>query len=148
MFINQFFVNVILWMCSWDFPHNSVGKESAYNARICLWCRKPRFDSWVWKIPWRRKWQPTPVFLPGKFHGQRSLAGHVHGVARVRHNLATKPPNMFSGYGNTLSSDLLFNQQNYHSFLRYVVFPPKSTMYVCLCLQTSICSYFFNFFHW
>ena len=40
--------------------------------------------------PWRTKWQPTPVFLPGESHGQRSLAGH--GVARVGHNLATKPP--------------------------------------------------------
>ena len=39
---------------------------------------------------WRRKWQPTPVFLPGECHGQRSLAGYVHGVARVRHNLVTK----------------------------------------------------------
>ena len=34
-----------------------------------------RFDPWAGKIPWRRKWQPTPVFLPGKFHGQRWLAG-------------------------------------------------------------------------
>ena len=33
-------------------------------------------DFWVKKIPWRRKWQPTPVFLPGKSHGQRSLAGY------------------------------------------------------------------------
>ena len=33
-------------------------------------------DSWVRKIPWRRKWQPTPVFLPGKSHDQRSLAGY------------------------------------------------------------------------
>ena len=33
-------------------------------------------DLCVRKIPWRRKWQPTPVFLPGKFHGQRSLAGY------------------------------------------------------------------------
>ena len=39
-------------------------------------CRRCRFDSWVGKIPWSRKWQPTPVFLPGKFHGQRSLAGY------------------------------------------------------------------------
>ena len=41
-------------------------------------CKRPRslrFDPWVGRIPWRRKWQPTPVFLPGKFHGQRSLAG-------------------------------------------------------------------------
>ena len=34
------------------------------------------FNPWVGKIPWRRKWQPTPVFLPGKFHGQRSLVGY------------------------------------------------------------------------
>ena len=34
------------------------------------------FDPWVEKIPWRRKWQPTPVFLPGESHGQRSLAGY------------------------------------------------------------------------
>ena len=33
------------------------------------------FDPWVRKIPWRRKWQYTPVFLPGKLHGQRSLTG-------------------------------------------------------------------------
>ena len=38
--------------------------------------RRPGFDSWVEKIPWRRKWQPTPVFLPGESHGQRSLAGY------------------------------------------------------------------------
>ena len=34
------------------------------------------FDPWVGKIPWRRKWQPTPVFLPGEPHGQRSLEGY------------------------------------------------------------------------
>ena len=38
--------------------------------------RRCGFDLWVGKILWRRKWQPTPVFLPGKFHGQRSLAGY------------------------------------------------------------------------
>ena len=35
----------------------------------------PGFDPWVGKIPWRRKWQPTPVTLPGKSHGQRRLVG-------------------------------------------------------------------------
>ena len=35
-----------------------------------------RINPWVGKLPWRRKWQPTPVFLPGKFHGERSLAGY------------------------------------------------------------------------
>ena len=39
-------------------------------------CRKPRFNPWVGKILWRREWQPTPVFLPGKFHGQQRLVGH------------------------------------------------------------------------
>ena len=39
-------------------------------------CRRPGFDPWVGKIPWRREWLPTSVFLPGEFHGQKSLAGH------------------------------------------------------------------------
>ena len=39
-------------------------------------------DPWVGKSPWRRKWQPTPVFLPGESHGQRSLAAAVHGVTK------------------------------------------------------------------
>ena len=43
---------------------------------ICLQCRRPGFDPWVGKIPWRRKWQPTPVLLPGKSHGRRSLVGY------------------------------------------------------------------------
>ena len=38
--------------------------------------KRLRFDPWLGKIPWGRKWQPTPVFLPGKFHRQRSLAGY------------------------------------------------------------------------
>ena len=45
------------------------GKESAGSA-------EDAFDPWVGKIPWRRKWQPTPVFLPGESHGQRSLVGY------------------------------------------------------------------------
>jgi len=37
---------------------------------------RPWFDPWVGKIPWRRTWQPTPVFLPGESHAQRRLAGY------------------------------------------------------------------------
>ena len=40
-----------------------------------LQCWRPGFDPWVGKIPWRKKWQPTPVLLPEKSHGQRSLVG-------------------------------------------------------------------------
>ena len=39
-------------------------------------CRRHGFHPWVRKIPWRRKWHPTPVLLPGKVHGQRRLAGY------------------------------------------------------------------------
>ena len=48
-------------------------------------------DPSVRKTPWRRKWQPTPIFLHGKFHGQRSLGATVQGIIRFRHNLVTKP---------------------------------------------------------
>ena len=48
--------------------------------------KKSGFDTWVGKIPWRRKWQPTPVFLPGRFHGQRGLAGHSPWGHRVGHD--------------------------------------------------------------
>ena len=47
------------------------------------------FDPWVGKIPWRREWQPTTVFLPGEFHGQRSLVGHSPRSHGVGHDWAT-----------------------------------------------------------
>ena len=39
-------------------------------------CRKHGFNPWVKKMPWRRKWQPTPIFLPVKSHGEKSLVGY------------------------------------------------------------------------
>ena len=58
------FLNLPRWLSS---------KESA-----CQWRRGRRcgFDPWVRKTPWRREWQPTPIFLPGESHGQRSLVGY------------------------------------------------------------------------
>ena len=73
--------NVQLWPC-WprsvcaqscsvqDFPGGSDDKS------ICLEWGRPRFDPWVGKIPWRRKQQTTPVLLPGKSHGRRSLVAY------------------------------------------------------------------------
>ena len=55
--------------CITFFPSTSVSKESACNAG-------DQGSTWDGKSPWRRKWQPTPLFLPGKSHGQRSLAGY------------------------------------------------------------------------
>ena len=60
-------------MADLGFPDGSVGKESACRGRRY---RRLGFDLWVRKIPWRRKWLPTQVFLPGEFHQQRSLAGY------------------------------------------------------------------------
>ena len=57
----------------------SLGFRNNYEqleASVCLQCGRPGFDLWVRKIPWRRKWQPTPVFLPGESHGWRSLVGY------------------------------------------------------------------------
>ena len=71
--------HIILIICffhscwtSWA-SHVVQCKESACQCRKC---KRRRFNPWVRRIPWRRKWQPIPVFLPGKFHGQRSLAGY------------------------------------------------------------------------
>ena len=54
------------------FLGSTSGKIAACQ---CGRCKSLRFDPWVKKILWSRKWQPAPVFLPGKFHGQRSLVG-------------------------------------------------------------------------
>ena len=78
------------------------GKESAYQ------CRRHRFNPWVGKIPWRRKRQLTPLFLPRKCHGQRSLAGYSPwGHERVRLNSATK----YQQSSITLTLSDSFNKQ-------------------------------------
>jgi len=54
-----------------DFPGGTVVNNPPTNNRRL---KRHEFDPWFAKIPWRRKWQPTPVFLPEIFYGQRSLA--------------------------------------------------------------------------
>ena len=78
---------------------------------------RPGFDSWVRKIPWRRKWQPIPVFLPGESHGQRSLAGYGpcgHKESDTSEGLTTGP------LGN---SPVLVPQQSFTSpiCLQYIL---------------------------
>ena len=53
---------IFLFLLSLKFYHS-------ITTSFCLQCGRPGFDPWVGKIPWRRKWQSTPVFLPGKSHG-------------------------------------------------------------------------------
>ena len=67
----------------WRFKHQTY--RTGYMERFPWWlsdkesacqCKKCRFNPWVEKIPWRRKWQATPVFLSGKSYGQRSVEGY------------------------------------------------------------------------
>ena len=71
-----------------DFPGGSSGKDPTCQCRRHKRCR---FDPQVGKIPWRREWQPTPVFLPGESHGQEE-PGRLQsmGLQRVRHSWVTK----------------------------------------------------------
>ena len=84
MFYLQLFTQHLY--CILGFPGGSVSaKESTSQYKRC------GFDPWVGKIPWRRKQQLILVFLPGKSHGQRSLAGYcTWGHKRVGHDLVTE----------------------------------------------------------
>ena len=70
------------------------GKESACQ------CRRHGFHPWVGKIPWRRKWQPAPVFLPGESHGQRSLAGYSPGGHQESNT--TEQPSMHIAFNSQM----------------------------------------------
>ena len=67
-------------------------RTSLVAQLVCLQDRRPWFSSWLWKIPWRKEWQPTPVFLPGEFHGQRSLAGYKPMGSQSWTQLSDCPP--------------------------------------------------------
>ena len=69
-------VNNLQVFMTQGFPGGASGKEPDCQCSRLEICG---FDAWVGKIPWRRKWEPTPVFLPGKSHGQRSLVGSPWG---------------------------------------------------------------------
>ena len=67
-------------LCQWGFS-----RQEYWSRLLCRTHKRWRFDPWIRNIPWRRAWQPTPVFLPRKFHRQRSLAGYSpFGLKRVR----------------------------------------------------------------
>ena len=62
---------------AWGLPRWHSGKQSTCQCRRCRRRKRHRFDPWVGKIPWRREWLPTAVFVPGEFHGQRSLVSYT-----------------------------------------------------------------------
>jgi len=59
----------------WRLRNNRLPRWHSGKASACQ-CRRPRFDPWVRKIPWSRKWPLTPIVLPVKSHRQRSLMGY------------------------------------------------------------------------
>ena len=77
----------ICWPPHKGFPSGASGKESAYQCRRR---RRHEFNPWVGRIPWRRAWQPTPVFLPWESHGQRSPVGYHPCGHRVGHDWVTE----------------------------------------------------------
>ena len=68
------------------FPRWHSSKEAAYQSR--KW-KRHGFDPWIGKIPWKRAWQPTTVFLPGKSLGQGVWQATVHGLTKSRTQLST-----------------------------------------------------------
>ena len=87
-------------------PRWHGGKECACQSRRHKW---RGFSHWVGKIPWRRKWQPTPVFLPGEFHGQRCLV--VYSLWDCKESDMTK----HTHNTHTHSNFLLFSLSNLES---------------------------------
>ena len=71
----------------YELPRWLSGEESACQCKILGRCR---FSPWVRKIPWRRKWQATPVFLPGESHEQRSLVDYSQRVTKSWTWLSTR----------------------------------------------------------
>ena len=69
-----------------------LSKSMAHSKESSCQCRRRRFYSWVAKMPWRRKWQPTPVFLLGESQDRGAWQFTVLGIARVGQDLSTKPP--------------------------------------------------------
>ena len=105
-------------------PRWLSGKESACQCRRH---KRHGFDPWVRKIPWSRKWQPTPVFLPGKVHGPRSLVGYSSWDCR---EVDTTEPLSTCVYSSINYNSMICKQLNCSSTDEWV-----KTMYVCMMLS-------------
>ena len=105
------------------FPGSARDKEFACQCRRH---KRQRFDPWVGKIPWRRKWQPTPVLLPGESHRQRSLAGYSP--------WAHKESDMIKQLSSSSKYKLIQEGARYNAW--YIVF--------CTHTHTSTCYYLYS----
>ena len=105
---------------------------------ICLHCRRQGrhgFDPWGGKISWRRKWQPTPVFLPGKSHGQRSLASYRPGSCkRVGQDWATEHLKTEVG----MRSDHMCSWRNFGDHGDVLKLEYGESALVCMCSRVRL----------
>ena len=121
-------------------PTRLSGKQAACQ---CKRRRRGGFNLWVEKIPWRGKWQPTPVFLPGKFHEQRILAGyspwgrkesdmtectrththaHTHACTHVRTHTRTRTHTHAHTHAHAHSVQNILCSCHFHKTLSYFYF--------------------------
>ena len=103
--------------------------HGGFRWRICLQFRRQRFDPWVQKIPWRRKWQYTPVFLLGEFCGQSSLPGYSHEFSKRQTQLNNFHFSLFSQ---------LFVRHAHFGFLHFFFFGMVLVITCCIMLQISV----------
>ena len=109
----------------WGLPGGTSGKEPTCHRK------RQGFNSWVGKIPWRRKWQPTLVFLPGKFHGHWRLLGCSpwgHQELDMGEQLSTHFHYLSNKYNLPRASIFLFSLL---IFLSYK--PMKNSFHFCRC---------------
>ena len=115
-------------------PFCKSDKESACQCRNC---RRWEFNPWGRKIPWRRKWQPTPVLLPGESHGQRSLSGYS-----PRGCKESDTTERLSMHTHALCSMYIWKNVSSTNLIVYKLFLNKIFLKVKKCFPThySVCS--------
>ena len=117
---------------------------------ICGQICGSRFHPWVGKISWRREWQPTPVFLRGEFHGQRSLVGYS--LLGHKESDTTEPLTDRYTHSSTALSVFMLLCKHYHIHLQNVVIIHKWTLYPSTLPQslttTLLLSVFVNLIIW
>ena len=118
-------------------PGGTSGKEPACQCRRCKNCR---FNPWVGQIPWRRAWQPIPIFLPGESHGQRSLEsyspwGHRESdmTEATQHAPTVYVPVWMLYLNKNIKSNI-----NKFLFKQFYVFPPLNLYFNSTSLQNII----------
>ena len=105
-------------------------KSSSLTSPPC----NAEFNPWVGKIPWRRKWQPTPVFLPGEFHGQRSLAGCSPWCHKESDTIEWLSDNTIHNLGRLFQCSLLCRLRCLLSRMNHKngLMAPKSPVVICM----------------